>query len=139
MFVFAFAAETNTHLISGLFKQILYSYEATTAGSVEYSEVKKIGGRVGYFKGYDVKYRYRVENQTYYSDQVELIYRAGNTDEYIEKYKLGNSVLVYYDPTHPMEAILDPSRVHFSEYLKLISIILSAFFIYWSYGHFDER
>lgn len=59
-----------------------------------------------------IVYRYTVDEQSYSSDRVQFGARSGASQKFAqrwsEKYPAGTSVQVYYDPSNPAEAILEP-------------------------------
>lgn len=95
----------------------------TTEGKVISSEVdsrfsrSKGGTRSRHKTNYSAKvlFEYDVDGKTYTSDKVSLAEYSSSVrseaQQVVDKYPVNESVIVYYDPTNPEIAILEPGKL----------------------------
>gem|GEM_PF-1911918 len=82
-----------------------------SAGDVEVGTTRlRIGVDQPSDPSFTIRYRYRVEGNEYEGNQVTAgHFRTEGADrEWARRYPKGKSVRVYYNPTHPSEAVLEP-------------------------------
>lgn len=90
------------------------SFGMSESGPASDVEVGTARVRVGVARPRDpsftIRYRYRVEGTDYEGTQVTAgHFRTEGTDrEWARRYPKGKAVRVYYNPTHPSEAVLEP-------------------------------
>jgi hypothetical protein len=85
----------------------------------------------------DIRYRYQVSGKTYVSGQVSLSDHSSSSSSGMKKliwrYPAGKSVSVYYNPTDPKDALLEPGTV-FISYIPfafgIISILAGLFALF---------
>jgi hypothetical protein len=103
-------------LIFSLQDEILWSLQSheklsNTSGKI----VQSISEYKGTWAGWQYKiwYEYEVNENQYKSNRVSYSY-TGSSDKsfaasYINKYPVGKSVIVYYDPLNPKKSVLEPN------------------------------
>ncbi len=96
----------------------------TTSGQIIYSDVRESRDNEGTTSYYaDIEFTYVVGDQRYTADKVSFgEYGSGtrrHAADIVARYPQGMAVTVYYDPTAPETAVLEPG-VTWSSYLVLI-------------------
>jgi hypothetical protein len=116
---------------------------ATTQGTIVHAETDKHSGRYGTSYHYDIKYEFYVGAERFRSDEVTFA-GAGQKDQksaqsYVERYRVGRRVTVYYDPSDPSFSVLEPSvRENFT--LVFVSMIIGmAMFLVLVARHYFKR
>ncbi len=107
-----------------------------TTGEIISASAEWRGSRLrnAYGLHFEIWYEYEVDDKVYKSDRVNYGF-TGSSDEafateYIEKYPIGKTVKVYYDPKNPQKAVLEPEIIEYDGALSLIMIAtLGLFFI----------
>ncbi len=112
-------------------ESILWTFQshdnlATTAGKVIESKTEWGGDAAHNASGlhFQIWYEYRVKGTVYRSNRVSYGY-TGSSDEsfaedYVRKYPVGKSVIVYYDSLDPKKSILEPDVIAYDGFLVLI-------------------
>ncbi len=82
-----------------------------TNGIITNSNIYHTGLRGGW--SFSIYYEYGVDDIKFTSSRVHFGYQTSSDKSYAQgylvKYPVGNEVLVYYDPDHPDNAILEPN------------------------------
>ena len=90
---------------------ILESRYASLSGNFREASFAMMGGNHTY--GAQVLYRYTVDGREYTSSQIRLSSSdlsggSGRPRQFVEEHPVGTSVLVYYQPGNPQNAVLIP-------------------------------
>lgn len=109
-----------------------------TSGQVLLSKIEP-GGIYGGWR-FDITYRYKVGELEFVSNRVHFGHQAEDNpsyaQSYVEKYPVGEQVIVFYDPNEPENAVLEPEvkwngLLDFYLIITLLPIavlVLSAYF-----------
>jgi len=99
----------------------------TTSGRITASSIYSEKGRYGTYFHYDIQYEYTVEQKMYTADQVTFGPDGFDTPEeaqqYADRYPVGSSVAVFYEPGNPTFAVLEPSVKDFASVPVLLSVM----------------
>ena len=100
----------------------------TSSRLVEYSHSSEHGDSSSY--GPKVEYEYGVAGQTYRGKRVsfgsEASYNKAREQAVVERYKVGTSVEVFYDPASPADAVLERRAASSTVILLLVGVALIA-------------
>ncbi len=98
----------------------------TTTGRITASSIYSEKGRYDTYFHYDIHYEYNVDQKIYTADQVTFGPDGFDTPEeaqqYADRYPVGSSVTVFYEPGNPAFAVLEPSVKDFASVPVLLSI-----------------
>lgn len=105
----------------------------STTGTITQSRIGHTGLRGGW--RFYISYEFTVDEALYKSDRVHYGFQTLSDKSYalsyIEKYPIGKSVVVFYDPYAPYKAVLEPSVKWFGIlYYATGLLLLSCIFIY---------
>jgi len=136
-------------LISDIPKMFMSQGWPTTMGTILYHT--RTGQR---FKEYDgdiytnievyIRYQYAVDGITYTSlsiDSIDKPFKLYPTS-YADRYPVGKDVIVYYNPKHPSEALLEPGFVNIVKAFDIYSYItfgLGIYFIHLGVSRMKEN
>ena len=106
-------------------------------GVVLHSDYSSLGGNLqqasffalshgSHTSGAHVTYRYAVNGNSYVSSQIalwssDLVGGTGRPYQFVQEHPVGTSVLVYYDPRDPQNAVLIPGADTFTDRLLMWS------------------
>lgn len=103
----------NWHDIKGAYFTDLASFrsaEGTIVSSSMYTSTRR--GKTYYH--YSIEYEFTVNGKSYRSDEITFNdnYRNGQefAQTYIDKYPVGKTAVVYYDPYDPSFCVLEPEK-----------------------------
>lgn len=93
--------------------------------------------------GYEIKYKFSIRNKTYISNKITFK-NVGTIDPsfarfYVNKYPVGKSVTVYYDPNNPFFSVLEPKEK--GNYIGIIvtPFIFAGLFILSLWYYYKKR
>ena len=102
----------------------------TTSGMIVSSSVVYKSGLGGSWH-FEIQYKYMVSGEEFTSDKVHFLNTGeglsdGYAKSYVEKYPVGKTVTVYFNPTNPAKSVLEPENRSYSSLWLIIFLITMA-------------
>ena len=119
----------------------------STEGTVSATNIRRYNDESTIRFAPEVDYENRVDGQAYKSSEIrpEVFISFFDEDEakrFLQKYAVGSKVQVFYDPSMPKEAVIEPRAapvLHFVTMMGVISCTFALVVYYVSYRRFRRR
>lgn len=119
----------------------------STEGTVAATNIRRYNDEGTIRFAPEVDYEYRVGGQTYKSSQIRpevfiSFLDEGEAKRFLQKYAVGNKLQVFYDPSTPTKAVIEPKVapvLHFVTMMGIISCTFALVVYYVSYRRFRRR
>jgi len=116
-----FILDKNTQAPSKAWNYYLSTYNAQTQGVIVKSDTRS--KRNG--KAYSIEYKYKINDQVYYSNSINSYANFSNTTaKTIKQYPVGKKVLVYYDKANPESSILELTVLDWWVWLQISAAVI---------------